>query len=109
VIILNNKVEELEVITTPIKIKYKGIVWIPETDVKSSSSIRPYSKQNYFVKWLRTKKPNDIFMLDDFYKEYPKHRTDANCKRRLSKILSELIDDKMLQQLGKDRFKVLKC
>lgn len=107
-IILNNRVEELEVIKIPTKIKYKGIVWIPETGVKSSSSIRPPNKQNYFVRWLKTKKPSDIFMLDDFYKKYPKHRKDASCKRRLNKVLSELIDDKILQQLGKDEFKVLK-
>lgn len=107
-IILNNRVEELEVITTPTKIKYKGIVWIPETDVKSDLSIQPPSKQNYFVRWLKTKKPADIFMLDDFYKKHPKHRKDANCKRRLSKAISELVDSKVLQQLGKDKFKVLK-
>lgn len=103
---MDDEVEELEVIIK--KIRYKDIVWVPETDARSNSSNRPLGKQNYFVRWLKTKKPTDIFMLDDFYKKYPKHRKDANCKRRLNKIISELIDDKVLQQLGNDEFKVLK-
>ena len=97
-----SEVEELEVIIK--KIKYKGIIWIPETNRLHNL------KENYFVKWMiENKQVGDIFSLDEFYKEHPKHKTDAGCKRRLNKIVSDLIKEERIEMwVHKDEFKVLK-
>jgi len=102
--------EVIELESIPTKIKYKGIVWIPEQtyDQTDQCNNRP-SKQNYFVKWLlKNKKVGDIVILADFYKEYPNHERDSLCRHRLKKVLSSMIQDKQLQQHGNNEFKVLK-
>jgi len=100
-----NDVIELESI--PTKIKYKGIVWIPENSIKKNNS-KGCVKQNYFSKWMHTKNVGDIVTLEQFYKSYPKHKTDLTYHNRLVSTISKLIDDKTLQQLDKKSFKVLK-
>lgn len=101
---MSNEVIEIESI--PTKIRYKGIIWIPETNNKKVVN----TKQDYFSKWIdNTKHVGDVFTLDDFYSEYPKHRTDVKCKQRLVKTISRLVKDgKIDQWKHKDEFKVLK-
>lgn len=105
-------------------IKYEGIVWIPAPnqpkkqpksrpvdtiDPNFTKPVERHRKQNYFVKWLKTNKlEGEIFVLEDFYMAHPKHKTDKNCRRRIEKVIAEMIKDNKLQQLGTDRFKVLK-
>ena len=98
---MNDEVEELEVIIK--KIKYKDIIWIPE-------QTRPHNdKENYFVKWMQKYKPGDVFNIEEFYKKYPKHKTDMGCKRRVEKIISNLIKDgKIDMWTTKNKFRVLK-
>lgn len=87
---MNDEVEELEVIVK--KIRYKGIVWIPEPIQKQGQHVNKHPKQNYFVKWLhKNKQVGDLFTLEEFYIEYPKHGEDMGCKRRVEKVLSKYI------------------
>lgn len=104
-IYLNDEVEELEVITIIKKIRYKNIIWIPEsesTQFKRGRNVDRYVKQNYFVKWLhKNKQVGDIFTLEDFYKEYPKHKENVGYKRRVEKAISNLIRDKIITHWDK--------
>jgi len=59
-------------------------------------------KQSYLEKWIQTI-PYDVFTLDQFYKAYPKQRKN----RKLSSIISRLIVEKKIIQLGKNKFKVV--
>lgn len=96
---LNNEVEELEVIVK--KIRYKDIVWIPESDVKSNSNVRPPGKQNYFFKWVMDLQVGSVFSLNDFYKMHPKHERDKHCQERLDKTIGDMIKDNIIGQWHK--------
>lgn len=82
--------------------KIDTVIWIPKPNKMGNV------KQCYFIKWLKQKKLGDVFMLDDFFKVYPKHKTDKHTRDRLGRTISELCSDKEIQQLGKDEFKVLR-
>ena len=91
------------------KIKYKGIVWVPESEQTKkqpksrrvdninnnfTTPVEKHVKQNYFVKWMKKNKlVGDVFTKDDFYKEFPKHKTDMGCKRRVDEALQTMILD----------------
>ena len=102
---MSDEVEVLESIMIPKKIRYKDIIWIPETKNKQGNI-----KQNYFIRWLdNTKHVGDVFTLSDFYSEYPKHKKDRHCRKRLDKVISSLIKEgKIKMWVNKDEFKVLK-
>jgi len=104
---MNDEVEELEVIVK--KIRYKDIVWVPESDAKSNSSVRPPGKQNYFQKWVMNKPVGAVFSLNEFYKEYPSHKTEKRRMKRLDIIISDMIKDNIIGQWNKkDEFRRLK-
>ena len=90
---MNKDVIEIESI--PTKIEYKGIVWVPASTVKANHS-KGNVKKSYIVKWVGTKSVGDIFTKDDFYKEYPKHKSDGACKRRVDESMQDMILDKCI-------------
>lgn len=131
---MNNEVIEIE--STPTKIKYKGVVWIPEPKepqripkeipkeikeiVKKTKTVdnininftmpreKPRVKKPYLVKWLeKSKNIGDVFTLDEFYGKYPKHKKDQNCKKRVDKLIASMIVDKRIIQIGNNRFKLV--
>lgn len=114
--------EVIEIESIPTKIKYKGIVWIPETEktVRVPEDVdnininftmpreKPRVKKPYLIKWLESSKNiGDVFTLDEFYGKHPKHKKDVNCKKRIDKIIADMIVDKRILQIGKDRFKIV--
>ena len=82
--------------------KIDNIIWIPKPKIVRNI------KQNYFIKWLKEIRIGETFLLEDFYEKYPKHKTDPYTKKRLVTIISGLVQDDILQQLGNGKFKVLK-
>ena len=58
-------------------------------------------KISYLEKWIRNGK-FEVFTLDQFFKSYPKQRNN----NRLNKHIFDLVDKKIISQLGKDKFKV---
>ena len=99
------KQDEVEIL----EIKYKGVVWIPKSRVESLSSVRPAGKQNYFQKWVMKQEIGAVFSLEDFYNDYPKHKTEIRRRERLDKSISDLCIDEVLQQWHKkDEFRRLK-
>jgi len=83
--------------------KIDALIWIQKPNPSGNV------KQNYFVKWLKQKKAGDIFLLDEFFKLHPKHKTDIHTRDRLDKTISNLIQDGKLDQwTNTDEFKVLK-
>lgn len=108
---MNDEIEILEEIKIPTKIKYKDIIWVPESEsTKIKQHVDISGKQNYFDKWLReNKQVGDVFLLDEFYKEHPRHKKEVGCKKRLDNIISKLISDGCIDMWShKDEFKVLK-
>lgn len=128
---MNDEVEEIEVITIPTKIKYKGMIWVPqptsertnsytpknpktkhveETNINFTIPVEPHIKQSYLVKWLnKNRKVGDVFILEDFYKKYPKHKKDVGCRNRIEKIISNLIrEDIITQWTNPGEFRILK-
>ena len=113
-----NEVIELESI--PTKIEYKGIIWIPQPTSnetvdyhiprKSDVVYEHHTKQSYLVKWLQKNKTvGDVFTLDEFFRKYPKHRKDAECRRRIEKIMDGLLKDSIITQWTKpDNFRIIK-
>jgi len=99
---MNTDVEELEVIIK--KIKYKGVVWVPESKNKPVPVIPP-GKQNYFYKWVMDKPVGSVFGLKDFYKLFPKHEKDSKCQSRIETVIADLFDDGFIMQWRKDMFK----
>jgi len=98
---MNADVEELEVIVK--KIRYKNIVWVPET--KNNNNVQPSGKKNYFYKWVMDKHVGSIFSLKDFYKLFPKHEKDSGCQSRIDKIIFDLLNDGFIMQWKQDMFK----
>ena len=94
------------------ELKFNGKVWIPKNDNAVIVKPNPPSctnKKNYFIKYLDTKKPGEIFSLEDFYKLHPAHKNDNNYRKRLDKTISDLIQNKRITMWVKDgEFKVLK-
>ena len=114
--------EVIEIESIPTKIKYKGIVWIPETEetVRVPEDVDNINinftmpreklrvKKSYLVKWLENSKNiGDVFTLDEFYGKYPKHKKDPSCKKRVDKLIASMIVDERILQIGKDRFKLV--
>ena len=101
---MSDEIEILESIIIPKKIRYKDIIWIPETKNKPGNV-----KQNYFIRWLDdTKHVGDVFTLSDFYNEYPKHKKHVHYRERLDKIIIDLIKKGRIRQGNiKDEFKVI--
>lgn len=97
---MSHEIEILE--NMPTKIRYKNIVWIPEetsrmeTNSLSSEKIRC---------WLRFKNIQE-FKLDDLRVVFPEWSRYA--RSQLIFKINPLIKKGILQQLGKDEFKVLK-
>lgn len=86
------------------ELKYDARVWVVKTKYVCRNV-----KKNYFIKYLSDKKPGDIFRLDDFYKAFPKHKTDNAYKDRLDKTISGLIKNgRIVMWVNPDEFKVLK-
>ena len=67
-----------------------------------SKSVGHNQKAPYIVKWLADRRIGDVFELEQFYKVYPKQRYNP----RLWEHINDLIDAKVLTQLGKFRFRV---
>ena len=124
---MNNEVEIIEEIKIPTKIKYKGVIWVPEskkecvkvnkinngnkvnnnfmTPVEKHSNI----KKPYIVKWIEQLDVGDVFTLDQFYYKYPKLKKDHVGRKRVDKIIVNLIrDGKINHWKHKDEFRVLK-
>lgn len=99
----------IEIESIPTKIKYKGIIWIPIGSEKVNHS-KGNVKKSYLVKWIDEKKRfGDVFTLDEFYAEFPKHKKDKGCRDRLVRAISNLIkEEKIRQGNNKDEFKVIK-
>lgn len=93
--ILNDEVIEIESI--PTKIKYKGIVWIPEQSKTNYDKKKGNPKKPYIIKWVAKKDAGDIFTKDDFFKEFPKHRNDGACKKRIDEAILNMILDKCIE------------
>ena len=88
----DEKVEVIESI--PTKIKYKDIIWIPEskrTDCVKKKKQIGNVKKSYIVKWIEEKQVGDVFIKDDFYKLYPRHKKDVACKRRVDEAIQNMI------------------
>ena len=118
--LMNDEVDEVEVIVK--KIRYKNIIWIPEVkkedvnvnnvnkvsninnvnkidkvDKNFTTPVKPGSiKKPYIVKWIAKKDVGDIFTKDDFYKVFPKHKSDVACKRRIDEVLQDMILDQCI-------------
>jgi len=97
-----NEVEELESI--PTKIKYKGIVWIPD---KNAKRIYP-QKKPYIKKWVENLKVGYVFTIDEFWNEHPNHTKDKKGKRIIDRSISEMIKERIILQIKAGEFKVLK-
>jgi len=102
---MNDDVEEIEYVTILKKIRYKGIVWVPY-NVKENKFIGNV-KLPYIVKYVKSKKVGDVFVLDDFFKLYPNLGKDKSTRCKIDKALSVLIRDKCIIQVGNEKFKVL--
>jgi len=90
------------------ELKFDGMVWIPKNN-NCKGSGKGNVKKNYFIRFLNNKKLGDIFRLDEFYKQYPKHKTDAKYHKRLEKTISDLIQDGSISMwVNPDEFKVMK-
>jgi len=102
---MNDEIEIIESI--PTKIKYKGIIWVPQETDNACNSVRSRNpKKPYFVKWVEARKSGDVFTLDQFYTVYPKLKKDCAGRKRIDRIIFEMITDKRIMQLGSERFKV---
>ena len=77
----------------PTKIKYKGIVWVPE--VKKIKNIGKNhvgnKKKPYIVKWVEKKLVGDIFTKDEFYQEHPKIKKEKSRRRRVDEEMQNMI------------------
>ena len=103
---MNDVVEELEVEIK--KIRYKGIVFVPEQK-KTNSNKSKNVKKPYIVKWVEKKSVGDVFTKDQFYKLYPKLKKDAVGRRRVDEAIQDMILDGRIEQyeiLG--QYKVVK-
>jgi len=123
-----NEVTEIESI--PTKIKYKGIIWIPESKTNNINNVNNVNKidkvdknfniptekpirlgnlkKPYIVKWIERFDVGAVFTLDQFYYKYPKLKKHSVGHMRVDKIISDMITDRRIVQLGNDKFKVLK-
>ena len=127
---MNNEIEIIESI--PTKIRYKGIIWVPqETNNSNVNNINKVNKVNkidtvnknfttptekpikhgnikkpYIVKWIEDRKSGNVFTLDQFYRVYPKLKKDGAGRKRIDKIITGMVTDKTLMQLHGDKFMV---
>lgn len=100
---MNDEIEILE--STPSKIRYNDIVWVPETKGCVNPTTSMSSKK--IMKWLTDKNiPEYEFELDDLRSVFPEWSRYA--KSQLIFKINPLIKDKTIQQLSNDKFKVLK-
>ena len=136
-----NEVEIIEEIKIPTKIKYKGIIWVPESKKEDAkvNNINNVSKVNeidkvdknfttptekpvkhgnlkkpYIVKWIEKKPVGAVFTLNQFYRLYPKLKKNIVSRKRIDKIINNMIIDNVIEQWRKDgkfkdgSFRVLK-
>jgi hypothetical protein len=90
----------------PTELFFDNITWVPE---KKKKNPEHKGKKNYFRKWIDKKmKVGAKFTLQDFYKDYPKHKTDSSNRKRLERTIHELIVEKKLAQMEKGKFQVIK-
>lgn len=75
----------------------------PTEHVKPDLPKKPPVKLSYLEKWLIEKMPRKIFDIEDFFRDYPKQR---HHKARVEKSLRELINRRILTQMGNNRFKL---
>jgi len=124
------KNEVIEVESIPTKIKYKGIIWVPETknqktieeipkkktktvdNINNNFTIpvekRGNVKKPYIVRWIEKKDPGDVFTLDQFYRLYPKLKK-GHGRKRVDKIIISLVQEgKINHWKHKGEFRVLK-
>ena len=78
------------------------ITYMVPTMIAPKKKYKHNVKKSYLEKWIR-KGLFEVFTLDQFYKAYPLQRKNRN----LTSIISRLIADKKIIQLGKDKFKVI--
>ena len=101
VINLNDEIEILE--STPSKIRYKNIVWIPEN---KTNRIETNSLSSEKIRiWLRIKNIK-VFTINDVREAFPEWGRYA--KSQIIFKVNPLIKNKIVQQLPNDNFKVLK-
>ena len=141
---MNDEVEIIEAITIPTKIKYKDIIWVPESkkeDAKvdninnvnkvnnvneidkvdknfttpTEKPVKPGNlKKPYIVKWIEKKPVGAVFTLNQFYRLYPKLKKNIVSRKRVDKIINNMIIDNVIEQWRKDgkfkdgSFRVLK-
>lgn len=74
----------------------------PTESVKPDLPRKPPVKLSDLEKWLSEKRPRKTFGIEDFFRDYPKQRKH---KARVEKSLRELIDRRIITQMGENRFK----
>ena len=128
-----NEIEIIESI--PTKIKYKGIIWVPEeTNNSNVDNINNVNKVNninkidkvdknfttpteklikhgnikkpYIVKWIEDRKSGNVFTLDQFYRVYPKLKKNSVSRKRIDKIITDMVTDNKLIQCHGGKFMV---
>ena len=88
-----------------VEIRFDDRLWVPKDGVVYTRA----TKKSYIVKWIGDSRVvGDVFSLDDFYKDFPRHKRDGSCRKRIVKAVGVLIGDGFLRQLGSDRFELLK-
>lgn len=124
-----NEVEIIEEIKIPTKIKYKGVIWVPETKKQKTVEEQPKEinninnnftlpiekpkhgnlKKPYIVKWIEKKEMGSVFTLDQFYRLYPKLKKDTVGRKRVDKIIIKLIQEGKINHWKREgQFRVLK-
>lgn len=124
--------EVIEIESTPTKIKYKGIIWVPEqkesqrnikelpkeTKIKTNNINNNFTtpvekrgniKKPYIIKWIEQLEVGDVFTLDQFYYKYPKIRKDHVGCKRVDKIIVNLVQEGKINHWKREgEFRVLK-
>ena len=137
--------EVIEIESIPTKIKYKGIIWVPELknsqritkvcqkEIKTKDNInksnnvnkidkvdknftaqtekmkRGSLKKPYIIKWIEKLEVGSVFTLDQFYYKFPKHKKDTACRKRVDKIIVNMVlEGKINHWKREGQFRVLK-
>jgi len=78
----------------------------PKTNVEISISHKKMGRVPSLERWYKENfQPGDEFCLEDFFKVYPNQKRQHS---RLVPVISALCNEKKIQQLSPDTFRVLK-
>ena len=124
-----NEVEIIEEIKIPTKIKYKGVIWVPESKkecvkVNKINNVNKIDnnftlptekpkhgnlKKPYIVKWIEHFEVGSVFTLNQFYRIYPKLKKSYVGRKNVDKIIVNLVQEgKINHWKRKGQFRVLK-